>query len=287
MSVKGSLFTQVLPSQYPDVRRDATVVEEIHGVKVADPYRCVRVHNALPHGIRTLGSTVQRRSFRRWLEDPDADETKAFVDAQNRVTDALLEQCETRGPFRDLMTKLYDYPKRGVPHREGQRYFAMYNSGLQNQYVLQVRSTLDGEPSTVLDPNTLSTDGTVALTAHSVARDGEHVAYFLASGGSDWCEAKFLRVRPDGVAKALLDAGTLRYVKFSSLEWTHDCLGIFYNRYLGPKGLKELGTERDINENQQLCYHRLGRPQEDDPVVWADPAHPRWMCGAEVTEDGK
>jgi prolyl oligopeptidase len=92
------------------VRRDETVVEELHGVSIADPYR--------------------------WLEDPDSAETQDFVARQNKLTASVLEQCPARDAFKQLFTDLYDYEKHGTPYKKGQRYYYSHNSGLQNQYVV-------------------------------------------------------------------------------------------------------------------------------------------------------
>lgn len=250
----------LLPSEYPEVFRDPSVVEELHGTQVADSYR--------------------------WLEDPDSTETQAFVEAQNKLTNKVLEQCTTRDQFKSLFTALYDYPKYGTPFKRGDRYYYYYNSGLQQQYVLYGQDSLKAEPVVLLDPNTLSEDGTVALKDAVFSDDGKLVAYQLSSGGSDWSTIKVLSVGADGAAVPHEDL--LEHVKFSSIAWTHDNKGFFYNRYLAPKSSPDsLGTETDTNQNQLLCYHVLGTPQADDATVLADPEHPLWMFGAEVTDDGR
>eukprot|EP00882_Tetradesmus_deserticola_P019405 GHRQ01020886.1.p1 GENE.GHRQ01020886.1~~GHRQ01020886.1.p1 ORF type:complete len:455 (+),score=131.29 GHRQ01020886.1:102-1466(+) len=250
----------VLPSEYPEVLRDPSVVEELHGSKVADPYR--------------------------WLEDPDSPETQAFVEAQNKLTAKVLEQCTTRDQFKSLFTALYDYPKYGTPFKRGDRYYYYYNSGLQQQYVLYGQDSLQAEPVILLDPNTLSGDGTVALKDAVFSDNGQLVAYQLSSGGSDWSTIKVLSVGADGAAVPHDDL--LQHVKFSSIAWTHDHKGFFYNRFAEPKSSPDsLGTETDTNQNQLLCYHVLGTPQSQDATVLADPGHPLWMFGAEVTDDGR
>ncbi|KAG2433756.1 hypothetical protein HXX76_008118 [Chlamydomonas incerta] len=252
----------VAPSQYPQVRR-GDVSEDLHGVRVADPYR--------------------------WLEDPDSEETREFVTAQNKLTDGVLAQCETREPFRKLFTALFDYPKFGAPFKCGSRYYYYHNSGLQQQYVIysQAEATLEAEPKLFFDPNTLSEDGTVALSNMEWSEDGSLAAYSLSKGGSDWCTIQVLRVDAAGGPPAPL-ADKLEYVKFSSLAWTHDQRGFFYNRYPDPASRPaDLGTETDSNTHQQLCYHALGTPQSEDPVIWAMPDHPTWMSGAGVTDDGR
>ncbi|KAG2492766.1 hypothetical protein HYH03_008931 [Edaphochlamys debaryana] len=248
------------PSRYPKVRR-GDVVESLHGVRVADPYR--------------------------WLEDPDAEETKAFVTEQNKLTHEVLAECDTREPFRKLFTALYDYPKFGAPFKCGDRYYYYHNSGLQAQYVIYSQASLVSEPALFFDPNTLSEDGTVALSDMQWSEDGKYASYSLSKGGSDWATIQVLQVDPKGGAPTPLP-DKLELVKFSSMSWTHDHKGFFYNRYPAPtSGSADLGTETDVNTNQQLCYHRLGTPQSEDPVIWACPEHPTWMGGASVTDDGR
>ncbi|PNW76248.1 hypothetical protein CHLRE_12g542100v5 [Chlamydomonas reinhardtii] len=256
----------VEPSQYPQVRR-GEVVETLHGVRVADPYR--------------------------WLEDPDSEDTREFVDAQNALTASVLEQCDTREQFRQLFTDVFDYPKYGAPFKAGGRYYFYYNSGLQPQSALYsqaglVPDTAAGEPRLFLDPSGLSADGTVALSGLSFSEDGSLAAYSLSKGGSDWCTIQVLRVDPSGAPPTPL-ADKLEYVKFSSLAWTHDQRGFFYNRYPDPASRPaDLGTETDINTHQQLCYHALGTPQSEDVLVMQVPdEHPTWMLAARVTPDGR
>ena len=147
---------------YPETRR-SDQVDDYHGVQVADPYR--------------------------WLEDPDSEETRAWVAAQNKVTFGYLEQIPQREQFRDRLTELWNYERFGLPRKRGDRYFFTRNDGLQNQSVLYVADGLDAEPRELLDPNRLSDDGTVALAGWSVSEDGRYLAYGLASDGSDWRES--------------------------------------------------------------------------------------------------
>ncbi|GBF88266.1 prolyl endopeptidase [Raphidocelis subcapitata] len=260
VATAGAPQTQlsVEPGRYPKVRRDESVVEKLHGVEVADPYR--------------------------WLEDPDSEETQKFVEAQNELTNEVLAACDTRDKFKALFTDLYNYPKYGTPFKKGSRYFYYSNSGLQQQFVLFTQAALDAEPSVLLDPNTLSEDGTVALRDASFSEDGTLLAYQLSSGGSDWARIQVLRIGADGAPEQLPDR--LEYVKFSCLAWTHDGLGFFYNRYKEPEKAADLGTETESATDQQLCYHVLGTTQSADCVVWAMPDCPTWMSSAEVSDDG-
>ena len=223
------------------------------------------------------------------LEDPDAKETQEFVAAQNDLFEHVRAQCDSREPLRDLLEEMMDFEKVGAPFRKGNRWYYFRNSGLQAQSVLfsQSRASPD-EPGTVfLDPNTLSEDGTVALSSYGFSKDGRSLAYAVSTGGSDWVEIRLLGVAEDGSPYPLDDR--LEWVKFSSISWSHDHRGFFYNCFPKPEGLKgSAGTETDANVMQRLCYHLVGAPQEKDPVVWRAPEdHPHWMCGAEITDDGE
>ncbi len=236
---------------YPESLR-VDQVDDYHGIKVTDPYR--------------------------WLEDLDSQQTTAWVAAQNRVTSAYLAAIPERDAIRRRLTQLWNYERYGVPTRHGGRYFFARNDGLQNQNVLYVLDTLGGEPKVVLDPNTLSQDGTVALSGMSVSEDGKLVAYGLSSGGSDWQEWK---VREVDSGRDLPDH--LRWVKFSSAAWTHDGKGFFYSRYDEPQEGRQL---EEANFYQKLYYHRLGTPQSEDELIYQRPDKKELGFAPIVTDDG-
>ncbi|XP_061560417.1 prolyl endopeptidase isoform X1 [Phycodurus eques] len=241
--------------QYPTAYRDDAIVDDYHGYKIPDPYS--------------------------WLEDPDSEKTQAFVSAQNQLTLPFLERCEVRDLFKERMTELYDYPKYSCPFKRGNRYFHFYNTGLQNQSVMYVQESLNAEPTVFLDPNTFSDDGTVALRGYAFSEDGEYLAYGTSASGSDWVEMHFL-----GVEGAVLLQDHLQRVKFSCMSWTHDGKGLFYNSYPEQKG-KSDGTETSTNLDQKLYFHVLGTPQSEDVLCAEFPNHPKWMSGAEVSDDGR
>jgi prolyl oligopeptidase len=238
---------------YPDARRDESVVDDYHGTRVADPYR--------------------------WLEDPDSPETRAWVEAENKVTFGYLESIPQREKLKKRMTELWDYEKFGIPHREGSRYFWSRNSGLQNQSVYYVADGLDATPRVLLDPNTLSKDGTVALSGTSLTEDGALLAYGLAAAGSDWNEWK---VRDVATGKDLDDH--LKWIKFSDASWSKDGKGFYYSRFPEPAKGADL---KGANYHQKLYHHKLGTPQSADALVYERPDHKEWMFHGDVTEDGK
>ncbi|KAK1325387.1 hypothetical protein QJS10_CPA01g00311 [Acorus calamus] len=244
--------------QYPIARRDESVVDVYHGVPVADPYR--------------------------WLEDPDAEEVKEFVEKQVTLTESILKTCETREDLGRTIKSLFDHPRFSTPYKKGNKYFYSHNSGLQAQDVLYVQDGLEEEAEVLLDPNGLSEDGTVALSAMSISEDAKYLAYSLSASGSDWVTIKVMRI--DDKATEL---DCLSWVKFSSISWTHDGKGFFYSRYPAPKEGKDLdaGTETNINLNQEVRYHFLGTDQSDDILCWRDPDNPKWTFSVQVSEDGK
>jgi prolyl oligopeptidase len=253
------VFAMSLPAQeasralhYPAAPRDGTI-DDYHGVKVADPFRP--------------------------LEDPDAQVTRAWVEAENRLTGGFLAAIPQRPAIRARLTELWDYEKFTPPHIKGKRYFYTYNTGLQNQAVLFVTDSPAQPGAPLLDPNTLSSDGTVALAATVPSDDGKLLAYAVAAAGSDWNEWK---VRDVGTGRDLGDH--LKWSKFSSAAWTPDGKGFFYGRFPEPQPGADL---KGANYHQKVFYHRVGTDQKEDSLVWEDPAHKEWRAAAGVTDDGQ
>ncbi|WP_375478880.1 prolyl oligopeptidase family protein [uncultured Nostoc sp.] len=227
--------------------------DNYHGTLVADPYR--------------------------WLEDPDSEETRTWIEAQNQVTFDYLSEIPAREKIKQRLTKLWDYEKYGIPFKEGDRYFYFKNDGLQNQSVLYTLKTLEEQPKVLLDPNKLSEDGTVALSGLSISEDGKLLAYGLSSSGSDWQEWK---VRDIETGEDLQDH--LKWIKFSGASWTHDHQGFFYSRYDEPNEKTRL---EDVNYYQKLYYHQLGKPQSEDVLIYHRPDQKEWGFSGGVTEDGR
>jgi len=228
-------------------------IDEYHGIKVADPYR--------------------------WLEDPDSEETQAWIEAQNQVTFAYLQEIPAREKIKQRLTQLWDYEKYSIPFKEGDRYFYFKNDGLQNQSVLYTLTSLDGEARVLLDPNTLSEDGTIALSGIAISENGKLMAYGLSASGSDWQEWK---IRDVETGKDLDEH--LQWIKFSGASWTHDNQGFFYSRYNEPN---EKGKLEDVNYYQKLYYHRLGTSQSADQLIYERTDEKEWGFSGDVTEDGK
>jgi len=239
---------------YPDTRR-GDQVDTLHGVDVADPYR--------------------------WLEDDvrESKEVADWVTAQNKVTFAYLDSIPRREAIRRRVTELWNYEKLNAYFKEGGRYYSLRNDGLQNQDVLWVAPSIDAEPRTLLDPNTWSADGTVALGAMAFSDDGQYAAYSVSEAGSDWQTWKIVNVE---TGEKLSDE--LKWVKFSGATWTKDSKGFFYGRYDEPQ---EGVAFQSTNLNQKVFYHRVGTPQSDDVLVYERPDHPDWGFSTSVGSDGR
>ncbi|MBM3848473.1 MAG: S9 family peptidase, partial [Verrucomicrobia bacterium] len=238
--------------KYPETRKSGEV-DVLHGVRVEDAYR--------------------------WLEDDNAAETKAWVEAQNKVTFGWLGEIQQRDAIRKRLTRLWNFERYGVPSKAGSRYFLSKNDGLQNQSVLYTLESLSSEPRVLLDPNKLSKDGTVALAGAKASWDGKLLAYATASAGSDWNEWK---VRDTSTGEDLSDH--LKWVKFSGASWTRDNRGFFYSRYDEPKPGENL---KGVNYYHKLYYHRIGTPQSEDRLVYQRQDQKEWGFSGEVTEDGR
>jgi len=214
----------------------------------------------------------------RPLEDLDAPATRKWIEQENKITFDYLAKIPERQRINQRLTALWNYEKFGIPYHEGNNYFFSKNSGLQNQSVLYVASALPGEPRALIDPNTLSADGTVALSGTAVAQTGKLLAYGLATAGSDWQEWK---VRDISSAKDLSD--DLKWIKFSGASWDHEGAGFFYSRYDTPNG-EEL---KRTNYFHKVYYHKVGTPQEQDPLVYERKDHKDWLFDTSVTDDGQ
>ena len=250
--IKDGGYSELVVIAYPDAPT-ADVVEDYHGTEVADPYRP--------------------------LEDPDAEDTRAWIEAENKITFGFLEAIPSRKPLAERLTKLWDYEKFSVPFEESGRYFYLRNSGLQNQSVLYTTTSLDGEPRELLDPNKLSEDGTVALAGLSVNDEGTLLAYALADAGSDWITWHVKNVETGDDTDDVV-----KWSKFSGASWTKHGAGFFYGRYPEPTEGEDL---RASNYYQKVYHHQLGTPQSEDKLVYDAPDHKEWRAGHEVTEDGK
>lgn len=242
------------PLAYPATER-LPIVDTQFGVQVADPFR--------------------------WLEDDVRvnPKVKRWVADENAVTDAYLSSLPGRAAFTKRMTELFSYERFGIPRKKGGNYFYSRNTGLQNQNVLYVRAGLNGAPRMLIDPNTWSADGATALAEWSPSENGKHLLYSIQEGGTDWRVVKVLDV---ATGKVLPDE--VRWVKFANLDWAKDGSGFFYSRFPEPKADQQF---QSLNEKQAVYFHKLGTPQAQDRLVFAQPGRPKLSNVVEVSDDGK
>ena len=240
--------------QYPAT---ATVdqADNYHGTVVSDPYR--------------------------WLED-DVRENAAvrdWVDQQNAVTRAYLDAIEEREQIKKRLTALWDYERYGLPNKESGRYFYSYNSGLQNQSVIYTQAALDDEAEILLDPNTWSEDGTVALGAYYPSHDGRYVAYLVQDGGTDWRTAYVMELE----GRKVLD-DRLEWLKFTGLTWAEDNTGFYYTRFPTQD---DAGKFITTNSDQAVYFHRVGTAQSEDQLIYARADQPDWRYDVSITQDNR
>ncbi|MDO1445986.1 prolyl oligopeptidase family serine peptidase [Rhodocytophaga aerolata] len=239
---------QTSPIQYPATEKvDQT--DDYFGVKISDPYR--------------------------WLEHDTAANVGQWVNAQNQVTQKYLANIPFRDAVKKRLEQIWNYPKYSAPFKEGEYYFFYKNDGLQNQSVLYYQKGLNAEPEVFLDPNTLSADGTVALSGITFSKNHKYAAYTVSESGSDWQQIYVMEV----ATKKLL-SDQVKWVKFSNASWRGN--GFYYSRYDAPAKGKEFSTQ---NQYQKVYYHTLGTSQEKDELVFEDKEHPLRYFFAQVTDD--
>lgn len=235
---------------YPDTAKVDTV-DVYFGTEVPDPYR--------------------------WLENDTSAATAAWIEAENKITDEYLQKIPFRKRLLSRLTELTDYEKYGTPFKKHGKYYFFKNDGLQNQSVLYVQDSLDGEARVFLDPNKLSDDGTVALTGISFAHNGKYLAYTISKSGSDWREIFVMDLNTG----KLLDDHII-WAKFTDASWKGD--GFFYSAYSAPVEGKEFS---DVNENHKIYYHRIGTPQAQDELIYRNPDRPKRFYSAWCPENEK
>lgn len=252
----GSATETSTPSiVYPETKR-GDVVEKPFGQTIADPYR--------------------------WLEnDVRSDKNvAAWVESQNKVTNAYLDKLPGRDTFKARLKQLKDYERFTIPIKKGGRYFYFRNSGVQNQQVLYVRDSVDGQGRVLIDPNSWAKDGATALAEWSASDDGTRVAYAVQDGGTDW---RTIRVLDVNTGKVLGDE--VKWARFTSIEWAKDGSGFFYARF--PEPQQGAASQASV-ENHAVYFHALGTPQTQDRLVYATPDQPTTVHSFfSITKDGR
>jgi prolyl oligopeptidase len=241
---------------YPAARRvDHT--DDYFGTKVSDPYR--------------------------WMEDVDSAEVKSWIEAENELTQKYFAQIPVRRTMHARLMELINFERYTPPGRRGTRYFYSHNTGLQNQNVLFWQEGLNGAPNVLLDPNTFSADGTVAISGVSITDDGALAAYSIADAGSDWVN---WHVRNITTGEDLPDL--LKWSKFSGASWMKDASGFFYARYDQPAAdASNAEALKAANYFHKVYFHKLGTPQSEDKLIFHRPDDGELNVGAQVTDDGR
>ena len=234
--------------QYPKADKDGTV-DNYFGTEVADPYR--------------------------WLEDDTSAKTAAWVEAENKITNAYLSKIPFRQKLLKRLTEVANYEKLSAPRKHHGRWYFYKNDGLQNQYVMYVMDQLGGTPRVFLDPNKLSTDGTVALQGVYFSNNGKYAAYTISRSGSDWQEFYVIDLKT-----GQLTTDHIEWAKFSGAAWQGD--GFYYSAYDAPTQGKEFSN---VNEGMKIYYHKIGTPQSDDELFYQNPAQPKRFYTVSVNEE--
>ena len=239
---------------YPTTKKvDQT--DNYHGTQVADPYR--------------------------WLENDvrESKEVAKWVEDENKVTAAFIKEIPERKKIHQMVTELWDHEKLGRPFKAGGRYYFYKNDGLQNQYVLYMQKSLEAEPKILIDPNTWSKDGTVAMSGTAFSDDGKYLAYGIQKSGSDWRTWKVLEI---ATGKVLDDE--LNWSKSRAVSWSGDSKGFYYPRFDEPKEGEDF---QSLNLNQKLYFHQIGTKQAADKLIYKRDDHPKWAFSPDVSEDGR
>ncbi|MGZ4037533.1 MAG: hypothetical protein ACXVPQ_06870, partial [Bacteroidia bacterium] len=236
-------------SQVPKTKK-IMQTDDYFGTKVEDPYR--------------------------WLEDDNSAETKAWVKEENAATNAYLEKIPYREKIKKRLTEMWNFGKESAPFKKGDRFFWYKNDGLQNQNVLySQKDTCCGQGEILLDPNTLSPDGTTSLSGIGVSKNAQWLAYGISKAGSDWVEIHVM-----DISKKSDLPDVIKWVKFSDIAWKGN--GFYYSRYDEPKGNK---TYTGKNEFHKVYYHSIGTTQDKDELIFEDKDHPNYNFAAHVTHD--
>ncbi|TWT46781.1 prolyl oligopeptidase family serine peptidase [Botrimarina hoheduenensis] len=253
------------PHAYPETNREATVDTyagpEGRKIEVADPYR--------------------------WLEEDvrESDRVASWVARQQAFTEAYLTKLPERAAFRERLTALWDYERRSPPERVGKpdesprRYTYRRNDGLQNQSVVFLTDDPGQDGRVLIDPNTWSDDGAVALAGYTASHDGQLLVYLRSEAGSDWKTARVMRIDS---GEELSDE--VRWIKYGGVQWAANGSGFYYTRYPEPA---EGQAFQASSLNPAVYFHKLGTPQSQDVLLYNDPDHPDWGSYLVASQNGR
>jgi len=253
-SVAVVLLTASCSNEPPKISYPTTkkidFVETIHGYEIEDQYR--------------------------WLEDFTSEESKQWVDRQNMFTKKFIGKNKFKKSISKNLSDTWETESISIPYKEKGKTFYYFNDGTWQQSKLMIKDCGDCEARVLLDPNTLSSDGTVSLGGTSVSNDASLLAYSISDGGSDWRVWKVIDIE---TGEHLPD--TIEWAKFSGATWENDDSGFYYQKYDEPKD--EL--LKDINTSPKLMFHKLGTPQSEDKIIYENPEKPRWGWSISVVKE--
>ena len=228
---------------YPESKK-IDFVETIHGYEIRDDYR--------------------------WLEDFTSEESKAWVENQNKYTQSFIGKNQYKKSIAKNLNKTWETESISIPYKVKDKTFYYFNDGTWQQSKLMIKDCDECDARVLLDPNTLSEDGTVSLGGTSVSNDASMLAYSISDGGSDWRIWKVLDINS---GENLED--TIKWAKFSGASWETDDSGFFYQKYDEPSD----EALKDINTAPKLMFHKLGTSQSEDVIIYQNPDKPRYTWG--------
>ena len=237
--------------KYPQSKKQ-NVIDMYHGVKVVDPYR--------------------------WMEDSRSEETQKWIKAENSITESYLENIPYREKLKVRLSNIWSFEKRSIPFRAGDLFFQFRNKGLQDQSILFYSNKADGDYTVLLDPNTFSKDGSMSLKQTSVSSNGKYLAYGVSQFGSDWTEYYVKNIEDNFIL-----SDHIQWSKFSSISWHKD--GFYYQKFDEPQEGEDAYTSKNLFG--KIYYHRIGRPQLEDQLIFSDPQNPYRTYNTFVTQDEK
>ena len=243
--------TEPKDTDYPESKK-IDFVETIHGYEIRDDYR--------------------------WLEDFTSEESKAWVEKQNNYTQGFIGKNKYKKSIAKNLNKTWETESISIPYKVKEKTFYYFNDGTWQQSKLMINDCDDCDARVLLDPNTLSEDGTVSLGGTSVSNDASMLAYSISDGGSDWRIWKVLDISSGENLK-----DTIKWAKFSGATWETDDSGFFYQKYDEPSD----EALKDINTAPKLMFHKLGTSQSEDVVIYENPNKPRWGWSVSVVDDSK
>lgn len=237
--------------KYPESRQEP-IVDLHHGVEVPDPYR--------------------------WLEDGESEEVRKWTEAQNRLTEEILDRLPGRERIRERLTELLSIGTLTRPAVRKGRYFYQRREGSQDQPVLYWREGVRGEERVLVDPAVYEADATSALDWWYPSPDGKLLAYGISRGGD---EKSILAVRVVETGEDLPDR--IPHTRYTSLAWLPDGSGFYYTRFPEP-GSVAPGEE---DYWKKVFFHPLGGDWREDPQVFGEGRAREDMPWVDLSPDGR